>query len=53
MPRRKEDLTPILDEAEFTELQDPVSVSTLPVTTEHSTLLPFSSYNQVSACFTI
>ena len=51
MPRRNDDLEPIIDEAEFTdftELQDPVSVLTLPVTTEHSTLLPYSSYSPVT-----
>ncbi|XP_063694585.1 proton-coupled zinc antiporter SLC30A2-like isoform X2 [Bolinopsis microptera] len=48
MPRRNDDLEPIIDDAEFTdftELRDPVSVTTLPVTTEHSTLLPYSSYS--------
>lgn len=53
MPRRKDDLAPIIDEEDFTELHDPVSVSTLPVTTEHSTLLPYSSYSQVSSNLTI
>jgi len=42
MPHRRDDLDPIIDDSEFAELHEHLTVTTLPSSTEHSTLLPYS-----------
>ena len=42
MPHRREDLELIINDSELTELHEPLTVTTLPASSEHSTLLPYT-----------
>ena len=50
--RESDDKAPIVDEAEFMDMAN-VQVVTLPITTEQSVLLPYTStYAVSSSCYT-